>query len=91
MPYIREAARDYMRGPTQALADVICTKADLCYAVAVLMRAYARESPILDASRAGWSGMSDAIAAVECAKLDFYAMVVQPYEEQKKKANGDVP
>ena len=86
MPYMREAARDYMRGPTQAVADVLCTKADLCYAVAVLMRAY-----IEQCDRQNWASMSDAIAAVECAKLDFYAMVVQPYEEQKKKANGDVP
>ena len=86
MPYIDESTRAYMQKPTLELAQAICTKADLCYAVAVLMRAYTEQF-----DKPNWSAMSDAVAAVECAKLDFYAMVVQPYEEKKRKENGDVP
>ena len=83
MPYIPREDRPRLVPPVLALSEHM-TKAELCYTVATLMRMYAQYNR-------GWHGMSDAISAVECAKLDFYAMVVQPYEEQKKKANGDVP
>lgn len=85
MPYIRPGERIDIKGLTVDLGGKLETRKELCYVIATLMRVYVSDHGW------NWSAMSDAIAAVECAKLDFYAMVVQPYEEQRKKANGDVP
>jgi len=34
--------------------------------------------------------INDIIGALEGAKLEFYARIVRPYEDQKIKENGDV-
>lgn len=34
--------------------------------------------------------LAEVLAALEAAKLEFYARVVRPYEDIKIKANGDV-
>jgi hypothetical protein len=34
--------------------------------------------------------MNDIMGALEAAKLEFYRRVVAPYEDQKRKENGDV-
>lgn len=37
-----------------------------------------------------YNALSDAISAFECAKLELYNRVGQPYEEEKRYENGDV-
>lgn len=37
-----------------------------------------------------YATVNEAIGAVECAKLEFYARVARPYEELKAKQNGEV-
>lgn len=38
----------------------------------------------------GFSELAECIAALEAAKLDFYERIVRPYEESKRRDNGDV-
>lgn len=33
---------------------------------------------------------SNALAAVECAKLEFYRRILAPYEDKKIGENGDI-
>lgn len=37
-----------------------------------------------------YATVNEAIGALECAKLEFYARVARPYEELKAKQNGEV-
>lgn len=37
-----------------------------------------------------YATVNEAIGAVECAKMEFYARVARPYEELKAKQNGEV-
>jgi hypothetical protein len=37
-----------------------------------------------------FADMAQVVAALECAKLEFYRRVVAPYEDKKMIENGDV-
>lgn len=37
-----------------------------------------------------YATINEAMGAIECAKLEFYARVARPYEELKAKQNGEV-
>ena len=37
-----------------------------------------------------YNTISDVVKAMECAKLEFYARVARPYEQEKCQINGDV-
>lgn len=37
-----------------------------------------------------YNTISDVVKAMECAKLEFYARVARPYEDEKIEQNGDV-
>ncbi len=37
-----------------------------------------------------YAAINEAMGALECAKLEFYARVARPYEELKAKQNGEV-
>lgn len=41
-------------------------------------------------SRMSYAVMSEAISALECAKLEFYRTVMAPYEDKKRAENGSV-
>lgn len=37
-----------------------------------------------------FESQSDVAIALECSKLEFYRMVLGPYEDEKRLANGDL-
>lgn len=36
-----------------------------------------------------FQGIAETIAALECAKLELYRRIAAPYEDRKRKENGD--
>jgi hypothetical protein len=83
MPYIKKRERDKItKGLTLALED-IDTKGELCFAIYYLMKEFAEMEMNFD-------NASNAIAAADCAKLEFYRRILAPYEDQKIQENGDI-
>lgn len=78
-PYITTEARAAI--DTGALIE---TKGELTYVLYRMMLEWLKEGPN------NFDRRADAIAAVECAKLEFYRRIVAPYEDQKIAENGDV-
>jgi len=77
MPYIPRNARSAAeRSPIN--------KAELTYALTALVHAY------VDAKGQTFDTMADAVAALECSKLEFYRTVQGPYEDTKRMANGSI-
>ena len=77
MPYIPENARG------SAAANPL-NKAELTYALTKLIHNY------VEYHGQNFNTMSDTLAAVECAKLEFYRTVVGPYEDRKRASNGSI-
>ena len=81
MPYIENKLR-------QRLTPNVCplTEGELNYAITKLCLKW------LDGFRPGQSyrHLNTIIGALECAKLEFYRRMVGPYEDKKKKENGEV-
>jgi len=79
MPYIKEEDRNRV--------DVGCPAEDageLNYLITQLLLYY------LIPRKFNYQGMNDCIGALESAKMEFYRRIVAPYEEAKRKENGDV-
>lgn len=77
MPYIPQDRRlEAERAPQ--------TKGELTYTVTKLILWYLRSKG------ESFDSLSDVVAVLECAKLEFYARIVRPYEDAKEKENGDV-
>ena len=75
MPYIPQSRRERV---DDLAPDHV---GDLTYAIYKLCRAY----PSLH-----FQDKAEVIAALECAKLEYYRRHVAPYEDQKIEENGDV-
>ena len=77
MPYIPVTARKHAQSSP-------LTDGDLNYALTVVVQEWmTRQAP-------GYATIARAVAALECAKLELYARVARPYEDQKMLQNGDV-
>lgn len=85
MPYILPNRRSAL----EPLGDPIETPGELTFVLTRVIQKYI-----------GWSGQSEErlsylmiteiLGALEGTKLEFYQRVVAPYEERKRKENGDV-
>jgi hypothetical protein len=88
MPYIKQEARDRIDPAIDALIDSLSGedsrdfKGMLNYA---LTRIVAGTMPAIR-----YSNIADAIAALECAKLELYTRIARPYEDMKRSQEGDV-
>jgi len=80
MPYIKQSDRDELDHQLRGLRNA----GELNYEITKLIQIY------LDEARFNYQGMNDVLGALEGAKLEFYARVVRPYEDEKIKENGDV-
>lgn len=80
MPYINNSAKAHVdaRAPQ-------CSS-ELNYAITRLISAYAARF----GNTYTYTTLNDVLGALEGAKLEFVRRVVVPYEEQKRKENGDV-
>lgn len=80
MPYIPPGRRDHL--DTDSVAR---NTGELTFEITRLIDAY-HDAAIED----NFQTRSEIIAALECAKLEFYRRVVVPYEDMKIVENGDV-
>lgn len=80
MPYLTQPERD--------LLDIHGRKAqkggELNYQISKLLNDFIAMKQI------NYASINEAMGAIECAKLEFYARVARPYEELKAKVNGEV-
>lgn len=90
MPYINGPKRRDYDAFVIALAAALKQggheDGDLNYVISAICHEWILTHP--DGLRYGT--ISDIIKALECAKLEFYAQIATPYEEVKKKENGNV-
>lgn len=80
MPYVHKTIRDRIRDHPFAIDDA----GTLNYAITRLLQSY------LYRNGTNYWRLNDCLGALEGAKLEFYRRVVVPYEDKKKKENGDV-
>jgi hypothetical protein len=57
---------------------------ELTYEVTVAVDRYLDRRPL------SYAHIAEAVAALECAKLELYRRVASPYEDDKRAINGDV-
>lgn len=80
MPYI--AGEDRVALEPDSLRDAM-TVGELTFQITVLVDGYL-------AGNVDYQALAEAIAALECAKLELYRRLVAPYENHKIDLNGDV-
>lgn len=81
MPYIKEELRDQI--DNVPIADFVPSNAgELQYAIARMIHSY------MEAKGISYQRCNDVMGALTGANLEFYRVVVAPYEEQKIKLNG---
>ena len=85
MPYIKPEMRDLIRPGLREVSLYLTHPGDLTFAITYLMHLYAMAMPEPNFDR-----FSDALKAAECAKLEFYRVVLAPYEDEKRQENGPV-
>jgi len=73
MPYIKEERRQDFPETTGDLTYKLCRQLVTYYTI------YGNKFDVY----------SRCIAALECAKLEFYRRMMAPYEDEKMKENGD--
>lgn len=81
MPYIPQQHRDDIE------PDILYgarSSGDLTFQLSAVVLRYLGDEP-------RFSDFADAIAALECAKLELYRRSVAPYETKKASENGDLP
>jgi hypothetical protein len=78
MPYCTKTEKEYVDK-----GGVPATPGQLNYAITMLCKHY------WDYEK-DYRGINDVLGALEGAKLEFYRRVAVPYEQRKRKENGDV-
>ena len=78
MPYISEEKRKALESKMPETTD------ELTYQI------YKKITDYLYTNGYRWKTMSEVMAAMESAKLEFYRREVAPYEDIKIEENGDV-
>lgn len=88
MPYICQTERDVFKPFLDELGTVVkkrgLSNGDLNYLMTMLSQLYIKQHG------SSYNTLSDVIKALECAKLEFYARLMRPYEDLKIEQNGDV-
>jgi hypothetical protein len=80
LPYITEEQRlelDKGRDPASA--------GELNYCITMLVQNYMQSRGAVN-----YALINEAMGAMACARAEFYRRVAAPYEEKKRKENGDV-
>jgi len=87
MPYVTPDDRKWIDPIIDKLVEElrngIVTKGCMNYIVTRLMLAFVGTDP-------RYADYSDAVAVVECVKLELYRRHVAPYEDVQREKNGDV-
>lgn len=83
-PYINQFKRDYYDPGLQELGPFIDTEGDLNFVITKLALRF------LEDHGTDYATINTIIGVLECAKLEAYARVARPYEDEKIAQNGDV-
>lgn len=76
MPYIKPESREHaIRKPL--------TVGELNFAITHMVVSYLERQGVC------YETLNDCVGVLECCKAEFYRRVVVPYEETKRKENGD--
>ena len=84
MPYIKEHRRLKLWPFDDTGPDIPDTPGELNFVLTQLCIDYASSKGI------NYTVYNEIVGALECAKNEFYRRVIAPYEDGKKKENGDV-
>ena len=87
MPYITKERRDNFEAPLRILVDRINSDCpgELNYIISYLLNSIIRRHLVKS-----YSWLSQWRAAINDASDEFYRRVIGPYENEKRKENGDV-
>jgi hypothetical protein len=80
MPYIPQARRKGLQRLTMPAESA----GELNFQITKLLDRYLLKSGL------SYTNINAAIGVLECAKLELYRRVAEPYEDQKAAENGDV-
>jgi hypothetical protein len=80
MPYLKHDEREALKITVPRMEDV----GELNYVLTQVIKAYVGQSALR------YWVINDVMGALECAKLEFFRRVAIPYENIKRKENGDV-
>jgi len=84
MPYIDREDRPDIDVLVDQLDKLMETSGDCNYAITRLLHTYLKKKTLR------YHNINEVVGILECAKLEFYAMIAQPYEQQKAAINGSV-
>lgn len=84
MPYIKKYKRLKVDKKLEEISKEISESGELNYCIYKLCKLW------LDNKEINYDSISDCIKTLECAKLEFYRMILSPYEDIKIKKNGNV-
>ena len=84
MPYIRPDDRPEIQEAAEKLGELCGSPGKLNYGITVVMH------EVLCEMGNGYAEAASIVAALECAKLEFYRRVMAPYEDMKAAENGDI-
>jgi len=83
MPYIKKERREILNSKTQF--PEIRTPGELNYMIVRLICFYLTQKP-----RLCYTDYNEVIGVLECVKQEFFRRRINPYEEEKRKLNGEV-
>jgi len=81
MPYVKQCVRTYWRDVLDYFTENELQSATLNYIITSLL---------LKTNPQNYEDFNSLIGVLECVKLELYRRMVAPYEDQKRKENGDV-
>lgn len=84
MPYIDRYDRPEIDQIVDQLDKLMETPGDCNYAITRLLHRYLRTKTVR------YHNINEVVGILECAKLEFYAMIARPYEQHKADTNGHV-
>jgi hypothetical protein len=84
MPYIDGSANNRINLEPESERDAM-TAGELTFQLTSLCDRY-----LLNGEGLNFQSIAEAVAALECTKLELYRRLAAPYEDQKIQINGDV-
>jgi Domain of unknown function (DUF6899) len=85
MPYIERCDRIGLDKIVSQIPIIAMSSGDLNYLITTILLKYLR-----CVKNYQYSDLNIIIGVLECVKQEFYRRVVTPYEEEKRRENGDV-
>ena len=84
MPYIKQDDRKLFDEHIDKIAEHLLTLGELNYCITRICHKWIENRGLR------YNSINDVMGALECAKMEAYAKIARPYEEDKIVENGDV-